>query len=496
MYSVANSRRFLQEFLVPVTLAPLVGFGLVVLTLYFGTTMTAGLMCGLPFGVLLLTAVPDLYAKLKSLSSHLRWWHFLWLLLFLSGFSFRVQDLATVERSPLDLTAFYRMAMVGVVAFVLFCRLVTRSTSWGGSPFRGLIGLLSGFTLIALASTVWSVYPLWTLYKSTEYLVDVFLIAAIVVSVRTIQEFKTLFDWTWVLSGSLVGTVWLGLLVWPTESMLPTAGLISIQIQGVMPPVGANTIAEYGAFLSIIALTRLLFGSKPKRFYCALFFFGILTLVLAQKRAPLAGFFVALILVLFAAKRIGVIALSAMVVLVVMLLTGLGDVFWQFFQRGQTEAQFASFTGRLDLWRSTIKLFQEHPFLGAGAWAGIRFIVAEEKPYGTGIISGADNVFLQTLSEVGIIGTLPLVMSILGTWYFLFKLLTNAEGIRRQLLIEAIGVLGILSIGAFFTSGPFIWHPSLTFLVPLGYAEFLRRSDWSRSHETFARAQLLPAVRR
>jgi hypothetical protein len=45
---------------------------------------------------------------------------------------------------------------------------------------------------------------------------------------------------------------------------------------------------------------------------------------------------------------------------------------------------------------------------------------------------------------------------------------------ERDLSVECIGVMGMLTVHSFFNN-ELCWHPPLLFLAVLGYAEFLRR---------------------
>jgi len=49
-------------------------------------------------------------------------------------------------------------------------------------------------------------------------------------------------------------------------------------------------------------------------------------------------------------------------------------------------------------------------------------------------------------------------------------------------VVEAIGILGVLTIRSFFNT-EFVWHAPQYFLVILGYAEFLRRRAKRASDE-------------
>src|SRR2546425_8324014 len=109
---------------------------------------------------------------------------------------------------PIDAWAAYRIALVCLTALILLMRLALRQTPWIGSLFRGLVGTLAIYALISLFSTLWSIYPAWTFYKTMEYFVELAVLAAVLTTVRSTEAYKSLFDWTWVLLGGLLVTVW------------------------------------------------------------------------------------------------------------------------------------------------------------------------------------------------------------------------------------------------------------------------------------------------
>jgi hypothetical protein len=470
------------------------GLSIVVLSLRFDYSTLFIFVFGLPLGLLIFKVLPIAISKIKNLTVQLRWWHILWLFVFLSGLVFRTRDVETIQESSIDFWAFYRIGLMILVAFVLLEQLIIRRLIWIKSLFYGLIGLLAGYALMNMISTLWSVYSTWTLYKSIEYLTDVALIAAIVTSMESYQEFKTLFDWTWVLTGLIMASVWLGVLVWPEQAIFHGVGLVRLQIQGVLPQVSANGVGYLGAILGIVALTRLLLQPKHKQFYLIVFFVSMAILVLSQSRSPLTGFLVALPLVLFVSKRIGILALSAGLVMALLFLTNADNLFWKFFQRGQDPELFASLSGRVSWWKLGWNFFKEHPFIGYGAYVGGRFIVLSKLGFTT--TASIHSTWLEVLLGVGLIGLQLIVGVLLGTWVILLRFVFQIKehNLLHHLTVEAIGVLVILSVGSFF-SPQFIWHPPLEFLLILGYVEFLRRNYGKIIYESTARTQPLPSAR-
>src|SRR3990167_11096743 len=108
---------------------------------------------GVPTGFLVLRSIFISSFKLKELFIQLNLIYYFWLLVFMSGLVFRIRDTNTVQESPLDIWAFYRIGIMGLVGYVLIIRLATKKTDWLSSLFRGSVGLLAGYALVALLST-------------------------------------------------------------------------------------------------------------------------------------------------------------------------------------------------------------------------------------------------------------------------------------------------------------------------------------------------------
>jgi len=404
------------------------------------------------------------------------WWHLLWLFVFLSGLVFRIRGSEASVDNPLDLWALYRLGLMGAVGLILLMRLGAKRTAWAKSLFQGLIGLLAWYAVVSVVSSLWSVFAGWTLYKSVEYLVDVMLIAAIVASVGTAQKFKTLFDWNWVLAGLLLLTVYAWALIRPDLAVIHGIGLTGVQITGVLPAVSADGVGGIGGILAIVAFTRLLFSTSHRRLwlYVLLLVVAIVTLILAQSRGAISGFLIAVAVVLLTTRRIGFLALCALAVPAVLGLTGLGSVFTEFFLRGQNPEMFASLSGRVNWWEVGWDLFKQQPVLGYGAYAGSRFAVLAV--IGATTVSSIHNTWLEVLLGTGIMGALPVLAALLGTWIVLLPnrprgpLDPAGHGLRA----EALGILASISANSIF-SPELVWHPPLTFLLILGYAERLRR---------------------
>src|SRR5215831_7979337 len=152
------------------------------------------------------SAIRAAWANVSSLIQSFTWWHWLVLAALLGGLDWRTEayDLADIASNPIDASVKVRIACDALVAIILLIRLVGEKTAWLRPMFRGVFGSVNVFVLIALLTTLWSVKPYWTFYKSAEYGLDLALVVAIASTVKSIQEYKLLFNWVYGLCGALL----------------------------------------------------------------------------------------------------------------------------------------------------------------------------------------------------------------------------------------------------------------------------------------------------
>jgi O-antigen ligase len=426
--------------------------------------------------VLAISSVPALLVKGATLAAGLRWWHALWFLALLSGLSFRGRTIEAIHETPVDFWAGWRIGLVGLIALVLLSRLASRTADWTAGLLRGLPLSLLLYGLVSLISTLWSVYPMWTLYKSIEYLLDVAMLAAVVTMVTKIEDIKSLFDWTWVLYGLLLLTVWLSVFLRPEEAVQKGAGLIGIVISGIWPWISSNGVGDLAGTLLIVAATRLLCRERHRSFYWLVSLTALVTLILAQSRSPFTGALLGLVAVLLLRRRFGLLALVALAGGALVALTPAETVVQQAFMRGQSPDDFYSLSGRVGYWTAAWEVVRENPFLGLGAYAAGRFAVLGSLGASVTATSSLHNAWLEILVGVGLIGFLPFLATLIGIWVNLLRVdSASTPPMGRELRIEIVGILVLLCFRSIFTV-EFIWHPPLVFLLALAYAELLRRA--------------------
>ena len=436
-------------------------------------------------------AVQQGYENIRSMAGKLVWWHWLWLLILLSTFVFRVRDAQVAANEPIDYWAITRLVPEAIVAFALLTRLVNRRSNWGSSLFQGLVGTLATYGLVCLVSALWSVKPSWTLYKSCEFLLDVSVLAAALSVIRSTETYESLFNWVWTLCAFELGLTWVGAVLWPNEAWEP----YPTRLIGVFPVQASNAVGASGAILAVVAFSRMFpagVRGLQRSWYSLMFVFGIASILASKTRSAMGGVAIGVLLVLIASKRAKIAAAltvvpAALFYLVSYVQNGpaikaFSDMVTTYVAREQNTDQIESLTGRVQWWQFAWEQFSQHPLTGLGAYAGGKFAVLSKLGFGDTAHLHSD--YLEALVGTSFWGLIPLLMAIGGTWWFLVHFLRSSslKPFERQLVVEAIGILGVLTIRSFFNT-EFVWHAPQYFLVILGYAEFLRRRAKSASQQ-------------
>jgi O-antigen ligase len=441
-------------------------------------------LVGPPVVVYLFWSLRRALSKFRVLWQKLRWYHALWLFVLASSFVIRVRNIGGLQNNPLDAAAIYRVALVGITALILVLRLVLRRTPWMSSLFRGLVGIMAVFALMCALSTIWSVNASFTLYKSLEYLNDVVLLAAILVTVRSVESYETLFDWTWVLIGLLVASAWIEAPIWPHEALEEgyMTGVLKFRLAGIFPGQGSNGLGSFGAIIAMVAFARLLptAGRKFDRaWYTFVLLLGVATMVCTQTRAAMGGFLLGAVLVVIFTHRIRITAALGILAAGLLSLTGACSTLLAFIQRGQDRAGLLSLTGRVYWWSTAWEIFKRRPFTGFGAYAAPFAIWPKLGEEGFGPLHSD---YVEVLVGNGIWGPIPIILALLGTWWILLKFLRHLpEGsLERQLAVESVAVLAIVTTRS-VVMNLIIFHPPIQYFVLLGYAEYLRRRYSGRS---------------
>jgi len=412
----------------------------------------------------------------------LTWWQTAWLLIFLSGLVFRGRTAADISNSAIDAWALYRVGCVFLVGAILFVRLTLRRTNWVPQLFSGYVGFFLLFPLVSLISTAWSINPPWTLYKSLEFGLDLATLAAVVVTLQTIEDYKKLIDWSWILLGLLVCSAWVGAAIDPGEALFsdPNLRVIALptRLVGVFPVVSCNDLSEICATLALVALCRMWIDPEKQHSrlrYSLLFAFSMVSLVITQTRGSFIAFLIGFVILLLMTRRYALAAVGGFFTVMaggaLILLTNFGSAAQNFFNRGQNARQAGGLSGRLQTWTSAYYAIMDHPILGWGGFAGSRFAILDKNSSD----SSSLNSFIDCALDIGIVGVIIILILAAAIGWMLYR---NSRDSRPWTLQSAMAVEMFIAFIVLMIrsveSSNLITHPMLSFLTIIGAAETLR----------------------
>jgi O-antigen ligase len=372
----------------------------------------------------------------------------------------------------------------------------------------GILGFFSVFALWGLASTIWSVSPIGTLYKSSEYfsMLALFALAISLVSAtfasprHQLLALKSVFDWHWFLLFMLVASVYVGVVVFPEYAILQDyrdqTGVLGFSLQGVLPGLSANAVGTLGAMTGIVAFVRMLLSPGSRLFWVPLLLISVLTMVMTQSRSPILAFVLAVGTVLVLNRRFGLLGMFGGLTGVALLTQQyIQPVVYEFMKRGQNEQNLTSLTGRVTYWQASFEAIRERPLNGYGANIGGRYVL--ESALGE-TVSTVHSSFIEVLLDTGVVGLGLLVAGFLATWVLMFRIRPHVMNnpIGNLLWFESLGVLTVLSVRSLFAV-TLVWSWYVLNLgVVLVFVSVARRQVVQARHAGAASAQLLSAAGR
>lgn len=394
-------------------------------------------------------------------------WKHLWIIVFLGSVNIVLRDAASINETPLTYAVIHRPITAILVGTILLLPLI----KWPRRLLRGILGSLMLFSLWRLITSIWSEFPLWTIYRSIEYLIIVILASYTVASLKNLTDLTRWLNLIWWWIGILVVSAYLGIIFFPEDALksVPDA-LLPVMLHGVLPRINPNGLAQMGGILALVGISRWYGKSKEKKWLFVILL-GIATMILSQGRAAMAGFLIVYFFIILLHRRFSVVLLFTLLSFSI-LISGAWEFFWEFYQRGQSTELFLSLSTRYDWWKSIWNhIIIDNFLLGHGAFAGGRILSPIETGEFTRIT--VDNAWLELITDTGIIGALLFLFPIIRAFKILLtKSITNNSDVKA-VSIESLAILSLILIRSFFVSSITL-HNAFFLFASLGCAEFLR----------------------
>ena len=400
--------------------------------------------------------------------------YFAWVLLFISIFLWRGRSSAELITNPVDEVAFLRMAEVSMACILSLFMFRVSAVS---HILTGLLPFMFIYSILALISSLYSSFQLYTLWKAFETSVGVLLIAVTLSRIGDFEDMKAVSDLILGLFGFLLIMIWVGAAIEPSRAFLKK-GFLGFMLAGVFPIINPNAVGFIGALLGIVAFCRMfnVKTTKDRIFYQNIFFVSLVTLILAQARTSLAGFLLAALFWLALNKKIRWLTFLVLLGGIVALNSGLSDYIIAYFKRGQSEEVFTTLSGRTIAWAHAWNMFKKSPIIGYGFASGARFDVLK----GLGMV-GLHGSLFDVLVNLGILGLVPWLMAVIGTWVYLLRIFFRYGNQMRPDIkayhTEIIAIMTILTLRA-VTGTAIVMHDKefILFLLILAYAQYSMRT--------------------
>jgi len=342
-----------------------------------------------------------LVARVESAPDRYAWMPFAWVALFV------VTDLNFINLRPLEVTAgtLSIQHVIELLTYAIVAALVVRSRGAILSLFPRPVpkGLLLAWPALAVASSLWSLVPLYTLVRSLQLLVPVAL--------------ALLLTRVWLSDPDAGERIWAGTLRLFVQAVtiLAVVGLLIPSVGSELaggrftwPGAHPGTAATYlgCAFVILVAGGRSLTRFPAWSYWPRLLLFGA-TIYLGQTRSVIAAVVVAIAVALWfrgrerpLARYLGVwyylVGIGALVTVAAQQLLG-------YLSRDESVESITSLSGRIPLWEFAIGQFDtvQH-WLGGFGYGSARVLLIPTAPWA----GSAHSAWMELLLGIGVVGLL------------------------------------------------------------------------------------------
>jgi O-antigen ligase len=177
--------------------------------------------------------------------------------------------------------------------------------------------------------------------------------------------------------------------------------------------ITASSIGRNGIFVVAYFMSRIIISTKNKaKYYVPWILFGLIMILLAGSKSSLFSFVLIGLYLLVRLKLINLKSVVPFVLIVgILMATTVLDVYFVSFQDYIQAGHLENLTGRTSIWIPLLELIQERIWFGYGYNSPSALLTPSYFDIWNGrAILQAHNAWLQSLLNVGIFGTIPLLL--------------------------------------------------------------------------------------
>jgi O-antigen ligase len=369
-----------------------------------------------------------------------------WLLLMLAA----LFPLATIEVLPRQYFVYVLYpGTLGILTVLRLARHVVQDDRGPRGLPAGLQWPLGVLALVVVLSAVHAVQRGWMsefLVRHTVVALDVLWATWAFASVpRTVGQVRvTLFV---VAGAAAVACVGLFLLPRPVGD----AGLLGGKvIQAPFGIINYNAIATMAAAVAAAAVASAsdLRRGLPRFLGACMIVVLLAALVITRSRGAWLGFGIAYAYILLRKRSTALVVVSALALTVLLSLDLVSRVVLD--RVSETSVRDPSLLGRLLLWKYAIVVFLKSPVLGVGMenFRYVKHLFGYPFPMSHSVVYNAHNLYLELLVDLGVLGLIPFVWSVVGILRGLDRLVRTVGGPHRQIALAlAAGITALATHG-------------------------------------------------
>lgn len=350
------------------------------------------------------------------------WMPLAWIVLFfVSAFRFTGSrdPLLAAEgvASPENLIELAVYGLVAVAAVMVWTRSGPRH--WRSIGLR----MLATYGLLAIGSTMWSRVALFSFVRGAQVLV-IAVFAAVTMHVwkTGTRDFQADFRRIWLAVFATIVGLGVSGLIWPNwqTGRFAWQGMHTGAVAGFLAVAGI--IAGSVLFQEGWGVRRL-----ARRVTGVALLFVVILLFLTVTRGVLAGFvaatFATYVTVSSVRSQSRILTVVGLTTISLIALTYFADDLFAYVLRGQSIEQFATLTGRTELWRYAAQVLEGYALLGFGYGSG-RIVLTQAIPWsGTG-----HNLWVEATVSLGVAGLVLVTVLLVWTLYRSLRLQRRAPG--------------------------------------------------------------------